>query len=466
MDSSHDSRRHNFRELIALPVSPSAWLLAATLFLAAIPSVALPGTGVSACFVLFVAAVAAGVIERALHREYWTRRTLRVAVTAYLSAAFLLTLSYVANALEMLMDAADPAAVRGYGPVPVLPGNFMAFLWGTLGPQEPQFAGLLATAVLMPLTTLAVRIKSWGEFRFVLLVAAAGSLFGAAYVVAYCNGLLPGQWDRTWVLLGRAQGLTAHPNILGINSMLAFPPLLLLLFECRNRTVKLLALIAMAVAWAAIDYSGSRSAAGGVFVLIAATLLAHAENRQALIRAATQVGALAAAAVFTVYVLLPLIGVRSKSALLRLTEGGRSSDTARDIISTVVGEQLWDNPIFGAGYQVLMVAHNIYVQLLHAAGAVGLIGFAITLAIPLVALRSHSPGGPGHSVRACLAAAIATFILLYSVKSNPSYFGLALLFSLAFYAGMTQRTGSAFDPLALDADPDSHLAPQARQVTG
>jgi hypothetical protein len=466
MESSHHSPGHGLRELVALPASPSAWLLAATLFFAAIPSVSLPGTAVSACFVLFVAAVAAGAIERALHREYWTRRALRVAGAAYLFAAFLLTLSYMANALELLMDAADPAAVRGHGPVPVLPGNFMAFLWGTLGPQEPQFAGLLATAVLMPLVTLAVRIKSWREFRFVLLVAALGSLFGAAYVVAYCNGLLSGQWDRTWVLLGRAQGLTAHPNILGINSMLAFPPLLLLLFECRNRMIKLAALTGMVVAWAAIDYSGSRSAAGGVFALIAATLLAHANSRRALVRAAVQVGVLAAAAVLTVYVLMPLAGVRPKSALLRLAGGGRSSDTARDIISTVVGEQLWDNPIFGAGYQVLMVAHNIYVQLIHAAGAVGLLGYAITLAIPLAALRSLPLGGSGHSVRACLAAAIATFILLYSVKSNPSYFGLALLFSLAFYAGMAQRMGSVFDPLARGAEPAADPVPQARQVTG
>jgi hypothetical protein len=454
------------RQLIATPHSPSAWLLAGAMFFAAIPSVSLPGAGVSACFALFAAAVAAGAIERAFHREYWTRRTLRVAGVAYLCAAFLLTLSYMANALELLMDAADPAAVRGHGPVPVLPGNFMDFLWGTLGPQEPQFAGLLATAVLMPLATLAVRIKSWSEFRFVLLVGALGSLFGAAYVVAYCNGLLSGQWDRTWVLLSRAQGLTAHPNILGINSMLAFPPLLLLIFECRTRMIRLAAVCAMLVAWAAIDYSGSRSAAGGVFLLIAATLLAHAENRRALVRAAAQVGVLAAVALLSVYVLMPLAGLRPKSALLRLAGGGESSDTARDIISTIVGEQLWDNPIFGAGYQVLMVAHNIYVQLIHAAGAVGLLGYAITLAIPLAVLRSLPAGGAGHSIRACLAAAVATFILLYSVKSNPSYFGLALLFSVALYAGLAQRSGSMFDPLARDAEPVADPAPGARQVMG
>lgn len=446
MRSHSDSPTQNLGDLIARPVSPSAWLLAATLFFAAMPAIEL--ASVPVCFPLFVAAVFSGCVERVMRHEYQTGLALRRAAAAYIVAAVLLALSYIVNATGSLTQFAEPLAIRAQGAVPVLPGNFMDFIWGKLGPQEPPFLELVLATVVMPLAMLTIRIKSWREFRFILLAWTAGGICGAVFVVAYCNGLIPGRVEFTWVYLNRAHGLTFHPNILGINSLLALLPLIMLWRECRRPLVRFALTVSAILLWLAVDYSGSRSAVGGVFMVIAMSILAQAEDWPARKRAILLIVALASIGAILLYGVLPSLQLQPAASLQRLVQGSHGSDLAREIISRVVHDELWKNPIFGTGYHVLMVAHNIYVQLLHAAGVVGLLGLLLTLATPVILLVSTPASIPGHTVRAVLSGGAVTLIALYWVQSNPSYFGNALLLALAVYAGLAHRTTEDFDPLA------------------
>lgn len=438
--------KHKLRELVTIPVSLSAWLLAATLFFATIPAIEI--LTIPACFLFFAAAVFAGCVERVVSREYQTGPALRRAAAAYLAAATLLMLSYIVNAMGPLTQIAEPLSIRGQGQVPVLPTGFMDLIWGRLGAQEPPFLRLMMAVVVMPFAMLAIRLKSWEELRFVLLAWTAGAVCGAVFVVAYCNGLIPGRVEFTWVYFERAHGLTYHPNILGLNSMLALLPVVLLWLDCRSRLVRTTLAGAAVLLWLAIDYSGSRSAVGGAFMLIAMVILARAPDWPSQKKAILLIASLAAVGALLLYGVLPGLQWQPSGALQRLVAGAPGSDAARDIISRVIGKAIWENPVFGAGYQVLWVAHNLYIQLLHAAGVVGLAGLLLAFAIPVLLLRSSPVSAPGHTVRASLTGGVVTWIALCWVQSNPSYFGSALFFALAVYAGLAHRTTKAFDPLA------------------
>jgi O-antigen ligase len=192
--------------------------------------------------------------------------------------------------------------------------------------------------------------------------------------------------------------------------------------------------------WKAIDYSGSRSGIIGVFVFGAIFIIMNA--RDPLRRTQAAIGVLVAAigVAFFIKVLLPLLELRKGSAVLRLSSGSRGSDSARDIINEEATEQVWDSPIFGVGYQVLRVAHNIYLQILHAAGLVGFIGYLMVSLLPLYFLRRPMEGVPARIVSVSLFAATAGILILSWVKSNPSEFTTGIFFALVVYWGVAMSS--------------------------
>ncbi len=449
MATLHVSHRRSFSELVAIPRSLSALLLAAALFFAAIPEVKLASLSVT--FPLFLLAVVAGFIERGLHREYVTRRPLRIALATYLIAAGLLIVSYAVNALIGLSRPDLVERIYLYSGQLELPTATAEFLAGTLGSPDAPFYKLLAGVVAVPLAMLAIRIRSWPEFRFLILAWTAGAIFGACFAIAYCNGYISSHWEWSWVYLRRAQGLTEHPNILGKTSLLAFPGLLMLLIECRNKLAIGIAIVGAGLAWLAIDYCGSRSAAGGVLILCAMTYVAQMPTWAARRRAATIIALLAIPAVFLAGVVVPLLGIGQSSALVRLISGSDASDSVRTLTNSAVLDQALETPVFGIGYQVVQVAHNIYLQVWHAGGVVGLLGFMLTLAVPIWLLSDYRAAQPEPKICAVMLGCTATIGLLYWAQSNPSYFPIMLLFGLATFAGLAARRANGFDPMGREA---------------
>ncbi|MDP9142740.1 MAG: hypothetical protein M3O62_18370 [Pseudomonadota bacterium] len=446
MSASLVPHRQSFSELVAVPRSLSALILAAALFFAAIPEVRLTSY-LPLATPLFLLAFAAGIVERGLHREYVTRRPLRLALAGYLVAGTLLVISYTVNAVMGLFHPERIERLYAYAGELALPTATTDFLHGTLGNSYIPLRNLLIGVVVIPLAMLAIRIRSWQEFRFLILVWTAGGVYGACFAIAYCKGYITDHWEWTWVYLRRVQGLTVHPGALGLTSMLAFPGILMLLIECRNKLVIGIALVCACLAWMSIDYSGSRSAAGGVLILCAITYVVQMPTWAARRRAAIIVALLGVPTALLIGVAAPLLGIGPSSALLRLASGNYSSDSVRTLVNSSALDQALDSPVFGVGYQVLQVAHNNYLQIWHAGGVVGLLGFVLTLAVPMWLLYDLRPIQPEQKVCAVMFSCIMTIVLLYWVQSNPNYFAIMLLFGLATFAGLAARRRNGFDPL-------------------
>lgn len=446
MQWTRSNERLPFSRLVALPSSLSGWLLAATLCFAALPEVRITES-YPLCMPLFALTLFVGFVERGLQAQLLTNRALRRTAVAYFCAATLLAVSYFVNAFDVLINGPDIEIVRSYAGGLAVPTSAEQFFTGTLGDQDGPFLKLLFAATLMPLLIFAVPIRSLQEWRFQILAWTAGSLYGAAFAIAYCRGYISGHYEWAWVYLHRASGLTQHPNILGIVTLLAFPGLLLMLVECRDRLINVAALGGMAMAWWAIDYSGSRTAAGGVFILCGAAFIAQAPTWTARRRAALLVGIGGSVSLFVLQLVMPLLGLRPSSALIKLFTGRGASDAVRELTNRTALDQALDSPVFGVGYQVLEVAHNIYLQLLHAGGVFGVLGFGLTLAIPLYALLGGMRGGPQRLVCSIMFGAMATVAIVYWSQSNPAHFALALVYAIAIYVGVAARSGGIFDPL-------------------
>lgn len=436
---------------VSIPRSPSAWLLALALFFAPISEVRVTAV-LSACDVLFVLAVAVGFAERLALRERLATRPLLHVGGAYILAAVILSTAYLINELERLVWPRGAPGPMGYLTTVKLTDAGTAFLEGLLTDQEMLFLIFLFNAAIMPVAIFAVRIQSLAGARFMLFAWTAGSLFGAAFAIAYCNGFVPGHWEWSWVYLRRAHGLTGHANMLGMHSLLALPAILMLARDNPFRGARALCVGCALIVWMAIDYSGSRSSAGGIFLLLGLYLIAMSTDMRARVRLLIGAALGSAMVLLTVSVVGSLIEFRSGSAFVRLTQGSYGSDSAREIINTAALSQALESPFWGVGYQVLRVSHNVYLQMVHAAGVFGLVAYLAVLALPMVLMRGNATSGESRTLSACLFAAIAAINILSWVKSNPSEFSTALFFALVTYVGVAIRTPGGFNPLLAGTD--------------
>lgn len=439
--------RQPLTELATPPRSYSAWLLAGALFFTAIPDFD-PGLPAPLFILLFLAAGAVGAIERAHLGEFWMRGTLRTIGFIYLVAAFCLTIPYLVTGLSDLVFGSPKVS----GQIPITYYSYteksIDYFTGTLGAQEIPFLKLFAGVVLMPLVMLLVRIRSATEFRFVLLVGTAGSLYGALFTIAFCNGFIPWHSEPFWTYLRRAQGLNAHPNILGMNTFLALPGLCILLVECRNRIWQGIAVLGIAVILWAIDYSGSRVSLGGVLIALALMVVTLQSGLKKQIQTALFVAAISFASLMAARFLLRFLEFSSNSAIARFVEGRAvASDSIRSTINAAAFNDVWASPIMGSGYEVLLVAHNVFLQILHAGGIFGFSGFMLTLLLPVWLLHRLPESNAMRTSGQIMLSAVGAVIVMNFTQSNPYYFSISLFLAMAVYAGLSGPVNGQFSPL-------------------
>ncbi|MGH8506938.1 MAG: O-antigen ligase family protein, partial [Stenotrophobium sp.] len=379
-----------------------SWLLAASLVFAPLTSLRVYEM-LGVCDVLFIAAVGVGVIERMFYRE-----PMQV-VPIYLLAALLFIASYLAN-LGQGQD--DP--------------NY-----------DKYFYILLINAVLIPCATLLIRIRSPGEMRFLIYAWTFGAFYGAAFAVLYCKGFIPGHYEYYWTHLGRVQGLTPHPNVQALNSVLLVPGLLMMFCIHRSPWLRGLIVAMLVVAWQAIDYSGSRVTIV-MFVLMILVfaflffLQATARQRTWIIRGLL-VLTLVALVVFAIVSIGP---PRPQSALWRLFYAHHlSSNDDRAKYNGWAWAGFMAAPLFGQGYQWSRVAHNIYLQQLHTAGIVGLLAYLITLLTPGFYLLRSALIGRDRLLTLTLATSNIVLLVAAIYWSSYTDLNVTYVFCLALYAG-------------------------------
>lgn len=399
--------------LLALPRTPSAWLLAASMLFASMTVLRVPGLPrISYCDMLFVLAVVMGVVERIVCRDFAYTRPMLIVALVYLFCVLSLSASYLINHASPETIYFSGAHSFGYS------GNFFV---------------LIVNTALLPLVVFAIRVRSLPEFRFVIAAWAVGALYQAVYVLAYCNGYIT-HYDWYWIYLGRASGLTPQPNSLGIDMALTLPALLLFWCEMRSWIVRALILMGIVAIYKVSEYTGSRASLVSLIISLVAFLIVRSRYR---IR-----GLCIGAAVLLLAVALREViaafpgGLDRTSALGRLILGAPYSNGVRETLNSIAYHQWVENPIFGVGYDVLRVAHNLYLQMLDAAGVVGLLGYLCALGLPLLFLLTSRALQYGRNEVAMLFSVVVTLLALAWIQTSMTDYSTSVWFGLALYLAL------------------------------
>lgn len=223
---------------------------------------------------------------------------------------------------------------------------------------------LIVGALLLPLVFML-----WRPGREVM------TWFAAAYLVGNGISVLQGLATGVVSVEGRYIGLTEHPNILGLISMLAVALVPFLYAEVPSR-LRWLVLLGGAVSAYGVWMSGSRAALAGAVALALIYLLLSRSIEHGLTLFGLSI------------VPLYLVGrtfssdTADSSPLGRLRGGGSAtlSDIDRDNLHAVAIDKFLHHPVLGAGFADASLAHNIYLQVAAAGGIIGVLFFLIIVA--------------------------------------------------------------------------------------
>lgn len=271
-------------------------------------------------------------------------------------------------------------------------------LIGTLvaGPHGPDLAGVVSF-VFTTAGSLAV-VALWAPTRSQI----------QRFCVAWVGGALASSvWALTLsrTIAGRPVGFTSHPNNLGLTCMLAIGPVLGFALASERRAARPIAWVACGFLTSGLMASGSRAAVIGFCVVVPAVAFLSS-HRQFARRAAF--GAAGLGLALGVGVVRP-----SGHTVLGRIAGDRStieSDTGRIQLLSRSLDRVREHPVTGEGFTRASEAHNIYLQVLVAAGPVGLLGLAlVTHSILNVGFRGPQQKGFDVSNQALLTGLVVGY---------------------------------------------------------
>lgn len=227
-------------------------------------------------------------------------------------------------------------------------------------------ARLLVGAILLPV------LFAWWRPRPEVVVALALAYVGGAGI-SVAQAVLSG--DSVY---GRYIGLTMHPNILGLCSLLAVALVPFLLSALPRWTAPFLVVAAGVNAYG-VWISGSRAAlvvailAAGVYVLIS--------------RSINVVLLFFGLSIAPVWIVARAIvrGEEGNNALGRLLGNATStpSDLDREMLRQVAIDNFTANPLFGVGFGDVLEAHNVYLQIAAAGGIITVAAFLLLMGATL-----------------------------------------------------------------------------------
>ena len=391
-----------------------------------------------------MAVLAAGTLTLAVMSRRGTGSLLLLLLTvnAFLTPMNGLRLGSFFSLSDMALLAAAPivTASRILRPSVTHLGRFRPFL-AALGAMA--LGGMIATAFasdpvrglphvgrfVVSTIGLMLVVAAWAPTRAQLRVVAWAFTLGAS--VSVVAGLLSGL-----SVVGRAIGLTPHPNHLGMVSMMAAGSAFGLALTSGRNSRKVANAIGLLLV-AGVLISGSRAAFLGLLVAALAFLMVMRSAR-------TVLRSVAFCMPLVLALLLGLVELPGANAFNRLFRGDRGtelSDQERAEVRTEALEQIRARPVYGSGFENARTAHSLYLQLWASAGLVGLGGL---LALVVVTIRMLMAAA---RIRDRLVAAIgATFLgyLAGGVASNilwDRYVWLHVTLAIALLAALRSAAG-------------------------
>jgi O-antigen ligase len=259
--------------------------------------------------------------------------------------------------------------------------------------------------------------------------------------------------------IGRFQGLTSHPNIIGLSAAFAVMVAIGLLSFEWNRHIRGRLVVVVFVCTVAGFLSGSRA----VFVSLIPTLIVFAmlqkQRRRAIVR-----GVLALGALWGVLSYVAPAVISDFSERLDSTGSNFYSDYGRFWSAVYTFEENLQKPIVGWGVDHLDDAgltevpgtgeivgvHNTFLKYWHGAGLLGAVGFLTIFALPvrrmLQLLRERSSGSSSDALRLSLSC----FLLLFIISNlGPFDYNRFLYIPLFVFAGFALSVWSPVEKRAI-----------------
>ena len=250
---------------------------------------------------------------------------------------------------------------------------------------------------------------------------------------------------------GRFNALTAHPNHLGLVCAMALPLALWgLLYRRRGPFGQLPFVAVLALLVSAIVLTGSRAAMIGA-VAGAALLLTLVAQRGRAAMGVVVLGAAAAAVVSSITAQQSeegaVLGRITGEVSVAQSDAGRFA-AFRDAIDAFAA-----NPLFGAGYEHVRSAHDIYLQLLEAGGLIALVSFLFfvvgSVRMANLVRRTRAIALPQRELATALLASLTVWFIT-GLTQNALYdrflylpAGLLLGFGVALLAARRPGVGPA-----------------------
>lgn len=268
--------------------------------------------------------------------------------------------------------------LTSYGPV-ILAAAGMVFsgLIGTFFSPAPALSALniarFAVAILGMMLVFANAACNVRDVRLLMWSYVLGSTVSSLYGLFQANPY------------GRAQGLSFHPNALGLTSVFAMSLCYGLISIGSTRT-RMVGLGMVSILGLGVVSSGSRAALAAAVASTLVFIVASRNRRLVRYGALAVVGA-TLAAFFGLYTLPESTAI---DRLFTPSELTSQSDQERTRLRDASLEQVDAHPLTGSGFANATAAHNLPLQALQAGGVLGIASFVAMVAAilrPLVRRR-------------------------------------------------------------------------------
>ena len=330
------------------------------------------------------------------------------------------------------------------------------------------FALLLVPTAIVACSAIDQRAVVWTMAAFV-----AGTVVSCVVALTDLIGLTPniGQivGERTQIctyrcfnagLGARMNGLTDHPNTLGITALISIPIAVYFLSTMRRKWI---AAIALVVLFGGVLASGSRGAQAVAPVCALAAVLCtptrdSVPHAKPIVLLGSVLGGLA---------VLALLPSRVRQGLFRVFDTSQDASGSNSERFNLLRSAFADwqaNPVFGSGIRHLVEAHNIYLQFLASGGVV--LTLAMLAYFFLVFHAGWQLSGEGVVYARYLMISIATWLVVGLVENAIAdrylYYSVGSVAALASVQYQRRR----YSNVPLDDSRDRDISSSRTSITG
>jgi O-antigen ligase len=259
-------------------------------------------------------------------------------------------------------------------------------------------------------------------------------------------------------VVGRFQGLTSHPNIIGLVAGLAILLGIGLMSVEGNKSLRGWLIVAVAVCGIAALLSGSRAVFVSLIPGLAVLALSQKQRKRTILRMLLALMVVWGAVTYLIPAVVSQFGERLNTSGVDI-----SSDYGRLWSAVYAIGEISQKPIIGWGIDHLNDAgltevpwtgeivgvHNTFLKYWHAAGLLGAIGFVALFVMPIRLMRSVLKRRSENAVIHMLALGLGCCTLLFIVSNlGPFDYNRFLYIPVFLFGGFAVRVRLPVPPAA------------------